>query len=313
MVELVAIAGVAGALGVGAGWLYARRLFTHTQTAEADRSDPERIVERLVDESLRHEAQQLRVELESARHRANVARSAKSRFLANMSHELRTPLNAILGYAEMLDEELEGEAQRDISKIRRAAGRLSNLIDDLLDLSDLEEGGLSVRPERLDLVEVVDQAVERAQALFVARGNAVLMDVPTTLMAVADGKRLGQVMDALLSNACKFTEGGQVAIHLRSEGVGVLEEAVLEVEDSGIGMTITEQDRVFGTFVQGDASAGRRYEGTGVGLALVHALIDELGGTVELRSERNVGTVVRVQLPRWSTLGGATDGRSAGV
>lgn len=238
----------------------------------------------------------------------------KSQFLANVSHELRTPLNSIIGFSEILANHAEGErAEREsryLDYIQRSGRRLLSVIDDILDLSRMEAGAIVLAPEKL----AVRSTVEGVCTLLKAPANQkrvelrveVAEDLP---LVVADPARIKQILYHLVANAIKFsTDGGSVAVRgwLREEGAGPA-ALVLEVEDEGIGMEPAAREEIFRPFTQIDGSTRRRFEGAGLGLALVHEATTLHGGSVEVESEPGRGSVFRVTIPLGAT---AVDPRS---
>jgi signal transduction histidine kinase len=222
----------------------------------------------------------------------------KSDLLANISHELRTPLTSVKGYCEALHEELLGpitEAQREAIEVsQRNVGRLLAMIDELLSYSRFESGAVKLERRPLDLASVARQVVESA---FAARGPQVNLhlDVEANLPPVdADGARIAQVLDNLVTNALKFTPGnGRVEVRLWRDGG----EVVAEVADTGIGIAREEQQRIFDRFYQVQSSSTRKYGGIGLGLAIVRQILDAHGATIALQSEPGKGSTFRFRLP----------------
>lgn len=238
--------------------------------------------------------------LADARDQATQATLAKSRFLANMSHELRTPLNAIIGLAEMLAEDAEDQALTEfhepLDRILRAGRHLLELINDVLDLSKIEAGRLDLHEEEIDLAGLVADLAGASQPLAERNGNRLVVERPAGLGSIqADQTRLRQIILNLLSNACKFTEGGTVTLAVTRDA----EEGWVRfrVSDTGIGMTRDQLGRLFQEFTQADSSTTRKYGGTGLGLAISQRLAALMGGTIAVESEPGVGTSFTVRLP----------------
>ncbi|MBT3346675.1 MAG: PAS domain-containing protein, partial [Gemmatimonadetes bacterium] len=225
-------------------------------------------------------------ELEGLKEAAETANRAKSEFLASMSHELRTPLNAIIGYSEMLQEQVTDsplgiDDVPDLEKIRGAGRHLLSLVNDVLDLSSIEAGHLSLTPEPFSLREMLSDVSMSVGPQVDKGGNTLHVEVADGLEhLIADPIRLRQCLLNLLSNAVKFTAAGRVDLTVdtaRREG----EKMVLfRVRDTGIGMTPEQLRRIFRPFVQADSSTTRRYGGTGLGLAITLRLARLMGGEV---------------------------------
>jgi signal transduction histidine kinase/CheY-like chemotaxis protein len=222
----------------------------------------------------------------------------KSEFLANMSHELRTPLNAVIGFSELLLDAPEGEGDRAtdlayLGTIHRNGQHLLALINDVLDLAKVEAGKMELRPERFDLDELVAQAVGMVAPL--ARRRRIALGVAGTAGAVvADAGKVKQMLLNLLSNAIKFTpeEGG-----VRVETARETDRVRLTVVDTGIGIAPEHHERIFHEFQQVDGAASRRYEGTGLGLALTRRFAELHGGRVWVESAPGAGSRFHLVLP----------------
>jgi signal transduction histidine kinase/ActR/RegA family two-component response regulator len=235
---------------------------------------------------------------------AQAANVAKSEFLANMSHEIRTPMTAILGYADMLYELGDISRAPDnrvdaIQTIQRNGNHLLELLNDLLDLSRIESGKLTVEciscsPAKIlcDVEHLMRVRADEKQIELDVRTEGI---VPAFVLS--DPTRIRQIIVNLLGNAIKFTERGSVTVVSR---FAATPESVMEVDvvDTGIGMTAAAQARLFEPFMQADSSTSRRFGGTGLGLIISRRLAELLGGDVRIvRSEPNVGTCIRFQMP----------------
>lgn len=235
------------------------------------------------------------------REEAEQANATKGLFLATMSHELRTPLNAIIGYSEMLRDDYEhGEAMdeqvfKDLDRIHHAGEHLLGLISSLLDLSKIEAGQMSVYPETIHLQRLITQVLDEVAAIARGGDTTLVQDVPDEpLEIISDHIMLTQILSNLVSNALKFSRGGTVTVGLYERDEGV----TLKVQDTGIGMTPAELERIFEAFVQADETTTRAYGGTGLGLALVQNFGDLIGARVRVESEPGVGSTFYVELPR---------------
>jgi len=231
---------------------------------------------------------------------ALAATRAKSEFLANMSHEIRTPITAILGYTEMLLEQvLTPEGQEALAVIARNGQHLLAVINDILDISKVEAGQLTVDRTACSLPELLEQVKSsmdvRAEGKGLQLGIEYAGPVPQTILT--DPTRLRQILMNLVGNAVKFTEAGSVRIVVSPAGEGK-PELWIDVIDTGIGMTAEQLARAFQAFSQADASTTRRFGGTGLGLAISKRLAELLGGDVTiLRSRPGAGSHVRLSLP----------------
>ena len=227
------------------------------------------------------------------------ANRLKSEFLANMSHELRTPLNAIIGFSEVLKDELLGnltEEQQDYTKeIFESANHLLSLINDILDLSKIEAGKMELLIDSLNVKETLRNALSVVRERALNSKISLELDVDESVSFVeADGRKFKQILFNLLSNAVKFTpEEGRV--HLSAQVVG--DYLSIKVTDTGIGIAADKLDMLFKPFEQVDGSLSRRFEGTGLGLAMVKRLVDLHGGNVNVASVEGEGSCFEVVMP----------------
>jgi GAF domain-containing protein/DNA-binding response OmpR family regulator len=241
-------------------------------------------------------------EIEDKSRQLEVADRHKSEFLANMSHELRTPLNAIIGYSEMLQEDagdLDGAEQfvDDLKRINAAGKHLLELINAVLDLSKIEAGKMELYLETFDVSGLVNDIAAVIQPLAVTNGNRLDVRCPDAIGTMhADLTKVRQALFNLLSNACKFTENGTVALSVARVADGQ-DWMTFAVSDTGIGMTPEQLDKLFEAFTQADAATTRRYGGTGLGLALSRRLCRMMGGDVTVESEAGRGSTFTIRLP----------------
>src|SRR5262249_18526491 len=250
--------------------------------------------------------------LQIARDAANEANRTKSSFLANMSHELRTPLNAIIGLTEMMVSNAARfgteKAEEPLQRVNRGGRHLLGLINEVLDLSKIEAGKLELHPESVDLVPLIDEVIGTARQLAEQNENRLVVECQESLGPLtADPMRLRQILLNLLSNACKFTKEGEVALRARKvpDGRSWIEFAV---SDTGIGMTAEQQQKLFEEFSQVDAVTARRFGGTGLGLAITRKLARLMGGDVTVASEPGKGSIFTVRLPGGTEGGRRPDG-----
>ena len=221
----------------------------------------------------------------------------KDALVATVSHELRTPLTSIIGYLELLGsgEPLGEEDQRFVEIVRRNAARLQRMVEELLFLSRVDAGGLELELTEVNVVELAQAALGSADPTAAAKRITLEYDGPAALYARADGNRLGQVFDNLISNAIKFTpERGHVKVSVGSDGGSI----VASVADSGVGIPAGEQGRLFERFFR--SSATRDVPGTGLGLTIVRAIVEGHNGAIECRSGTGEGTTFTFTLPQKS-------------
>jgi signal transduction histidine kinase len=244
-------------------------------------------------------------EIQDKSRQLQLASENKSQFLASMSHELRTPLNAIIGLTEMMVTNAARfgteKALEPLRRVNGAGAHLLSLINEVLDLSKIEAGKLELNPERVNLARLIDEVIGTAGQLAEKNQNRLIVEAQDNLGALtADSMRLKQILLNLLSNACKFTKEGEIALRVRKVADG-RDWVELAVADSGIGMTAEQQAKLFQDFTQADSLTARRYGGTGLGLALSRKLARMMGGDVTVTSEPGKGSVFAVRLPCGTT------------
>ncbi|MBL8555050.1 MAG: response regulator [Phenylobacterium sp.] len=236
-------------------------------------------------------------ELEMARDAANAANVLKTQFLANMSHEIRTPLNGVLAMAEVMALGALDQVQRDrLDVIRRSGGLLLAVLNDVLDLSKIEAGKLTLFEDDFDVDVAIDQVRENFQIMAQAKALDFQVEIAEAARGWwrGDADRLRQIMGNLLSNAVKFTPSGAVIARVDESASGGLK---LTVQDTGVGIAPEKLPALFEKFTQADNSATRRFGGTGLGLAICRELTQMMGGSIEVESLEGCGSTFTVELP----------------
>lgn len=243
-------------------------------------------------------------ELGKARQAALEASKAKSEFLANMSHDIRTPMNAIVGMTAIATAHIDDrkQVQNCLRKISLSSRHLLGLINDVLDMSKIESGKLTLNLDHISLRETMDSIVSIIQPQLRAKQQSFdvfIQDIQSELVC-CDGVRLNQILLNLLSNALKFTpSGGRITVTLMQETSPADPHLVrnhFRVKDTGIGMSPEFQQRIFDSFTREDTTRVQKIEGTGLGMAITKYIVDEMGGTIELQSQVDKGTEFHITL-----------------
>ncbi|MGB3511649.1 MAG: ATP-binding protein [Microcoleaceae cyanobacterium] len=256
-------------------------------------------------------------QLQEAKHKAEAANRSKSAFLATMSHELRTPLNAIIGYSEILHEEADEAGYEDfmpdLERIKVAGKHLLEMISDILDISKIEAGQVTLYLESIDVNNLIQDVVSTAKNLTEKNRNTLKLVLGKNLGTMyADMPKVRQVLLNLLSNAAKFTENGLITVtveRVRNKKLknnpqkasqslnNSVQFIVFRVSDTGIGMTEEQLEHIFKPFTQADASTTRRYGGTGLGLAICQRLCERMGARISVKSKSGEGSTFTVWFP----------------
>jgi PAS domain S-box-containing protein len=254
-------------------------------------------VARDVTERLRIEA-----EMAEARDAAEAANRAKNDFLANMSHEIRTPLNGVIGIAAALAETpLTRQQAEMVALIQRSGETLERLVSDILDVSKIEAGRMTLQPQPFDLGAMLDGLLDVARLRAKEKGVRIRVERGAAAQGgfVGDSVRIGQVFSNLLSNAVKFTDRGEVIVRIdvRDSEDGPTSSLCVDVEDTGVGFDADKAETIFHRFSQADSTITRRFGGSGLGLSISRTLVEMMGGEISAWSKPGVGSLFRVVLP----------------
>ena len=237
-------------------------------------------------------------ELVVARDSALTASRHKSEFLANISHELRTPLQAIIGYNDLVREDLELECMDaqvdDLNKSIRSANNLLALINNILDLAKIEAGKMDLYLKAVNIKNLVNEAIDTVLPMANTNNNQLKVNIGSlTSILTVDRQKLVQIFLNLLSNACKFTKNGVITFAIHNDKNFLY----FSVTDTGVGIEQSKLDYIFEQFTQVDGSQTRKFEGTGLGMAITQNFCQLMGGTITVESELGVGSVFKVKQP----------------
>jgi signal transduction histidine kinase len=238
--------------------------------------------------------------LEAAKAAAEKAHQAKDQFLANMSHEMRTPLNVIIGMTDMrLNDETDPEHRAISERVRKSAEQLSRLINDLFDLSVVQMGHLSIQCVPFNLAQLVEETAAAFAAQASDKGIAYRVDIAPDAPGVVEGDpdRIRQVLANLLGNAFKFTNGGEIVLHVGQDAPAGSRSVRFEVRDTGIGIAPEHQATIFAPFTQVDMSDSRAVGGAGLGLAICKQLVALMNGSLGMHSELGRGSTFWFSVP----------------
>lgn len=244
---------------------------------------------------------EMEFELKNAKLKAEESTKAKAMFLANMSHEIRTPLNGIVGMAEQLAQsQLNGDQRYFTDIMRTASSTLLSIINDVLDISKIESGKFSIETISFNLNKVVRNTLSIFEEKAKASGISfdVQLDSDNGILHLGDPHRMSQVLFNIVGNAMKFTHSGYVRVTSKlRKGEGDICYVSFSVEDTGVGMDMVYLAKVFEAFSQEDASITRKFGGSGLGLSIARSIVQIMGGTIQIQSEKGKGTRVDIQIP----------------
>ncbi len=243
-------------------------------------------------------------EIEQVRREAQEAMRVKSEFVANVTHELRTPVNGVLGNVkELLSFVTDEKILKSLRLIERCCGDMNKLINHILDFSKLEAGKFVLEPRRFHFRNMLDYVKSQHINQFNEKGLGFFMTVSPQIpeYIIGDELRIVQILNNLLSNAQKFTSAGRITVEVaRTAQVNDRMELFFIVKDTGIGIDKADQDKLFKSFSQADASISRKYGGTGLGLNICRQLVELMGGRIEVESEKNKGSTFSFSV--WTTV-----------
>ncbi len=285
-VLVVALFVVISCLGVG----YARRQRAKLNQAEQNTLDAVQCAEEQ-NQQFSQNHYEMEKELETLRTRVKTTESVKERFLANISHEIRTPMNGIFGMTDLLCQtQLNSNQRRYADTIKRSTESLLNIVNDILDFSKIQNGELELEYSHFHLGHLLEDVCDLYAEIAQKRGLEIICNVSSAGTAIVNGDsaRVRQILDNLVSNAIKFTEGGEVVVS--ATAIEATNEFQLAVSDSGMGIAPEIQDHIFKEFTQADCSTTRRFGGTGLGLSIANKLVTLMGGKISLQSNPGGGS-----------------------
>ncbi|MEM6335573.1 MAG: ATP-binding protein [Bacteroidota bacterium] len=251
--------------------------------------------------NLQAEQKRYEQELIVERDRANEMNDLKTSFLANMSHEIRTPLTSIIGFADILQEDVNDENKEFARLIHRSGERLMETLNSVLDLAQLEGNGMQLAPRVMNAAEVVHQITSMFELRAQEAGLELKIEVDQAGEVYVDSGAVNRALINLVGNAIKFTPEGSVTVRAYEEPA----HAVIEIEDTGVGMSAGFLEELFDEFTQESTGFARNFEGSGLGLAITHRLIGLMNGSIHVRSEKDVGSVFTLRLPKAPVEGGS--------
>jgi len=300
LVPVAALSGV-GVISACAATLYTSMMAIYYANVITAQSDLKR-------EADRHQVTMAR--MRDAKEKAERANEAKSVFLAKMSHHLRTPLNAVIGYSEMLLEDASADGNdsqiTDLKKINSAGRHLLSLVTDVLDMSKIDSDDIELQATAFELDDLVIDVASTCRSLVERNGNRFIVEQGAELgTVVSDETRLRQAVINLLSNAGKFTTNGVVILRIARQRGALRDEILITVEDTGIGISAANIEKLFTDFNQADASTASKYGGTGLGLALSRRLCQLMQGDISVSSAEGRGSIFTIRLP--ATLDASVD------